>query len=164
MHQPRRHVRIHDDAARSDHRQGAQEVGDLRDAVLEQVTQAAATLRQSPGVGIEQFPRILGSDVLADQQQGDGRIRGADPQRGPQPVVGQRRRHPHVGDHHIDLRGVRRHLRDQFVRVAGARQHRVTLALQESRDALTQQRRIVGDDDLHPSILPGVRGGTPDSP
>ena len=64
-----------------------------------------------------------------------------------QPFVGVRRRHPDVHDRHVRL--VRAHLQHQLVRVAGLPDDVEAAVLEQPRDPLAQQDRVVGEDDAH---------------
>ena len=75
---------------RPDPAYGVGELLHVGDPVLEQVAERAAPARQLDGE--------VGLDVLREQQHADLGEALADPGRGPQPLVGVRRRHPDVGD------------------------------------------------------------------
>src|SRR2546429_180938 len=73
-----------------------QEVGHVRDAVLQQVADRAGRRR-------EQVGGVALLDVLGQDQQRDVRILAADDQRGPDALIGMRGRHPDVDDGQVRL-------------------------------------------------------------
>ena len=81
-------------AAAGDAAQRVHELGDVADAVLEQVADAAGA------VG-EQLGRVLPLDVLAEHEDRRAGHAPARLDRGPEPLVALARRHPDVDDGHV---------------------------------------------------------------
>ena len=129
-------------AAVGDPVQRLQEVGDVGHPVLEQVADRARPVGQQV-VGVRDL------DVLRQHQHRRARAGGADRDRGPQALVGVRRRHPYVDD--ADVGPVGRGGGDERGPVAD-RGHDVVAVLGEQPDQpLPQQDRVVGDDNLAPA-------------
>lgn len=74
------------------------------------------------------------------------------PHRRTDTLVRVRRRHPHVRDHHVRQRALRRELRDgldERLPVPDTRDDLVPQIGQKPGQALPQQHRILGDDHPH---------------
>ena len=110
------------------------------DAVLEQVADALGALG-------EQVERVLGLDVLREDEHARAGMPLADLARGPQPLVGVRRRHPDVDDR--DVRAVGAHLQHQLLGVARLPDDLEARVLEQPRDPLAQEHRVVGQHDAH---------------
>ena len=119
---------------------GVGELGDVRDAVLQQVADALGALG-------EQVERVLGLDVLREHEHAGAGMLLADLARGAQPLVGVRRRHADVDER--DVRAVRAHLQHQLVGRPGLPDDVEPGLLEQSRDPLAEQNRIVGENDAH---------------
>jgi hypothetical protein len=91
------HLGVQRRAARGHPAQRVDELVGADDAVLEQVTDPARVVAQ-------QHPGVRRLDPLREHQHGRVRVGGADGQGGPQTLVGEGRRHPHVDDR--DVRAV----------------------------------------------------------
>jgi hypothetical protein len=87
------HVRIDDGAAGGDPVKGAKKLGDVADAVFEQVAHGGAGLDELGGVGV--------LDVLGQDQNGQARVGAAELQGGTEPFVAEVGRHLDVGDDRI---------------------------------------------------------------
>ena len=137
-HELRDHLGIERGPAASDPSQGVHEFADVPDAILEQVPDPAGAVR-------EQLRRVLPLDVLA---QHEDRRTGHEPaglDRRPEALVPLARRHPDVHDGHVravfDDRG------DERRAIADLRDNRAAGFLDQARDALADERRVLGDDD-----------------
>ena len=75
---------------------GGEELGDVGDAVLEEVAEAA-------GIDGEQLGGVALLDVLRQHEDADPRPARADLEGGPEAVVGVGRRHAHVDDGEVGL-------------------------------------------------------------
>ena len=115
-------------------------VGELADVepILEQVAAA-------PFDAVEQAERVLASDVLREHEHADGGPPAADRGRGDEPFVGVRRRHADVDDRDVGLVGAEH---EQLLRRRDP-DHVETPFLEQARDALPYERRVVGDHDAH---------------
>src|SRR5215471_11556719 len=114
------------------------EVTDVGDAVLQQVTDA----RWRPS---EQFRRGLRLDVLGEHQHADLRVVGVDRLGGAQSLVGMGGRHAHVDDGHIGQ--VRVHCLPQRYRVGHRRDNVMTPAGERLGEPVPHDRGVFCDDD-----------------
>ena len=109
---------------------------DVGDAVLEQVADALGAVR-------EQLERVPLLDVLRQHEHAGLRLPLADRGGGAQALVGVGRRHADVDDGDVGL--VRRDLAQQVLGVARLADDLDAGLLEQPRDALAQQHRVVGD-------------------
>ena len=114
------------------------EVADIADPVLQEVTDPACPIR-------EELRRILPLDVLAEDE--DGGARHAPPRldRGAQTLVALGGRHPDVDDR--DVRTMGDDGLDERRTVADLGDDRPAGLLDQPRDSLADERRVLGDDD-----------------
>ena len=127
--------------------EGVHELADVRDPVLEQVADAAGAVRQ-------QLRRVLPLHVLAEHE--DGRP-GNEPtrlDRRAQPLVALGRRHPDVHDGHV------RPMVDDRLHearpVADLRDDLAARVRDDPREALADERRVLGDDDAQAGLVHGT--------
>jgi len=141
--------RIHDGATPGDPPQGVHELVHVRDPALEQVTDAAAARQQ--------VHRVFHLDMRRQHQDGGLGPLLTDRLRGVQALGRVRRRHADV-----DHDEVGEEPPDQFQQlggVTGPAQDLEVGALQQTREALTEQHVIVRYDhtgSAHPSLLPSA--------
>ncbi len=102
-------LRVEHGAAVGDPVDRVDQLGERRDAVLQQVADATAA-------GAEQLLRVGDLDVLRQQQDAGARQFGSQPDRRAHPLIPERRRHPHV--EHGEIRRESRSRRQQRVGVA----------------------------------------------
>ena len=108
------------------------------DAILEEVADAASPVgEQIAGVGL--------LDVLREHEHGRAWHLAAGLDRGPQALVGVRRRHPHVDDR--DVRAVLDDGGHQRVAVPDRRHDRAAGLVEQPDQPLAQQHRVVREDD-----------------
>ena len=124
-------------AATGDAPQCVHEFRDVADAILEQVADTAPTSASSSR-------RVLPLDVLAQHEDRRARHATARLDRGLEALVALRRRHPDVDDGHVGP--VLHDGRDEGVAVADLGHDRPARLLDEPRDALADERGILGDD------------------
>ena len=126
---------------------------DLADPLLEEVTEPGHAVR-------EQVEGVVLLDVLGeDDHAGLGEL-GPDPLGRVDPLGGERRGHPDVGEHGV--RPVRRHGREQRVGI-GHRRDQLDLGglRQEPGHALAHEEVVVGEDDAdRHSLTVGRAGGS----
>ena len=132
----RDHGRVEGRAARRHALDGVDELGDVAHAVLEQVADAG-------GVVADQLEHVGRLEVLREDEDRDRRMRAPDLGGGHQSIVGVARRHADVDDG--DVGHVGAHLEHEVVGVVRAADHLVPGVPQQRRDALAQQRIVVGD-------------------
>ena len=131
------HVGIERGAAVGDAPDRLQEVGDVHDAVLEQVADATAAVgQQLLGVGL--------LDVLGDDQHRGAGDPAAGLERRAQPLVAIAGRQADVDDGEVGL--LRHHLADQRVAVRHRRHHRDPVVAQQTSEPVAQERQVLGDD------------------
>ena len=127
-------------------RERVHELAHVRDAVLEQVADAAAAVR-------EQLARVLALDVLAEHEDRGPRHAPSRLDRGPQALVALGRRHADVDDGHV--RPVLDDRVDEGRPVADLRHHRCPGVLEQADQALAQQHGVLGDHHPQPGALHG---------
>src|SRR5205823_14400928 len=103
------------------------ELADVRDAVLEQVADSLCALR-------EQVERIVGLDILGEDEYAGPGVLLANLPRSPKALVRVRRRHADVDDRH--LRAVRPHPQEQLLGVPRLPHDLEAGILEQPRDAL----------------------------
>ena len=94
---------------------------------------------------LEQLDRVAGFRVLREHEHGCVRVLGPDLLRRSEAFVGVRRGHPNVDKR--DVRLVGPDLEQQVGGGAAAAHDLEALVLEQARDPLTQQHRVVSDDD-----------------
>src|SRR4051794_19361897 len=99
-------------------------------------------------------------DVLGEEHDPDRGMAAANLVRGPDPLVGLRRRHADVHDRHVGFVVVERG--DQLLRVLRLGDDLDAFAAEERSDALAHEPAVVGDHDPHGSsavtTVPAPRG------
>ena len=137
-------LRVERRPAGRDARERVHELADVGDAVLEQVADAAAPVR-------EQLARVLALDVLAEHEDRGAGHPPARLDRRPQALVALGRRHPDVDHRHV------RPLLDDRVHqgrpVADLRHDRRPGVLEQADQALAQQHGVLGDHHPQPGAL-----------
>src|ERR1700733_1047873 len=120
------------------HRVG--ELGSVEYPVLEQVTDRARA------VG-EQLAGVELLDVLGDDKDGQARDLGAGRERRPEPLVGERRRQPHVDDG--DVAAAPPDRGEEVLAVVGARRALEAVGLKEPDQPLAQEEQVFRYDNAH---------------
>src|SRR5262249_31081168 len=136
--QGRDDLRVDYGAPGRDAADGADEVVDVEDAVLEQVTDAL-------GLFGEQLHGVRRLDVLREDEDATRGVARPDLARRPQSFVGERRWHRNVHDRQIRLVGA--DLEQQIVDIGALADHDEALILEERRKAFAQEERVLGDHD-----------------
>ena len=95
-HQPLDHLRVEGRTTAGDLVQGAHQLVDLRDPLLQQVAQAGHAV-------LQQLEGVLLLDVLREDHDTDGGEVRADPLGRVDALGGERRGHPDVGEHRVRL-------------------------------------------------------------
>src|SRR5215469_7756033 len=122
--------------------QGLEELGQVRDPVLEQVADAVRPVGQQLG-GVALL------HVLREHQHAHLGPAAAYHQRGAQPLVGEGRRHPHVHYHGVGL--VLADRPKELLGLPGGRDHVVPGLGEQPGQPLAQQHGVLGDHDPHGS-------------
>jgi hypothetical protein len=152
-HQRLDHLGVEHRAAAADLAHRADQLGDVADALLEQIAQTGHAVD-------EQLERVVLLDVLRQHHHPHVRVLGADPLGGLDALIGVRGWHPDVGEH-----GVGRRRRDgphQRDRVARHRHHLDLVDLcQERGQAFTDQEVVVGHDEAERHSCDPTHGRTP---
>ena len=139
VHQPLDDLRVEGGAAARDVAQGADELVDVRDPLLEQVAEP----RDAVG---EQLEGVVLLDVLREHHHADRRVVGPDLLGRIDALGGVGRRHPDVGEHGVGL--VLGHGLQQRLRVGHAVDEIDLVDLgEQGRDALPHQEVVVGQHD-----------------
>ena len=133
--------RIERRAALADTAHRGGELVHVRDPVLQQVADAFRVLGQ-------ELHRVARLHVLREHEHARAREALADLLGRAQTLVGLGRRHADVHDRHARL--VHRHVSEQVLRGAGLGRHLEAGLLEQARDALAKEDRVVGEDDAHP--------------
>src|SRR5262249_7704599 len=128
----------------------------------------------------EQLGGVSLLDVLRQDKHSHVWPRAAHDQRGPQPFVGEGRRHAHIHYDHVGL--MLADLPEKLFRLSGCRYDVVACLGEQPGQALAQQDRILGNHDAHGSSTstsvgppaglrtssvpstPATRAARPDSP
>ena len=145
----RDHGRVERRAARRHALDGVDELRDVAHAVLEQVADAG-------GIVAHELEHVGRLEVLGEDEDRDRRMGAADLGGGHQSVVGVARRHADVDDG--DVGHVGAHLEHEVVRVVRAADHLVPGVPEQRRDALAQQRIVVGDHHAQGRLRAGLAG------
>src|SRR5215469_14653096 len=122
--------------------QGLEELGQVRDPVLEQVADAVRPVGQQLG-------GVAFLHVLREHQHAHLGPAAAYHQRGAQPLVGEGRRHPHVHYHGVGL--VLADRPKELLGLPGGRDHVVPGLGEQPGQPLAQQHGVLGDHDPHGS-------------
>src|SRR5215207_2291067 len=136
------HLGIEGGAAAGHAPERAREVCRVGHTVFEQVAEALRRFGQQLGGDAD-------LDMVGEQHDADVRVAAADLVRCLDALVSLRRRHADVHDGHVGLVLVDR--REQLVGARSLRDDIDALAAYERRDALAEQRTVVGDYDPHGS-------------
>ena len=132
-------------AAGGDAYEGIRELADVGHPVLEQIADAACSVRQ-------ELARVLRLDVLAEHQHGRSRDQPAGLDRRAQSLVALRGRHAHVDDGDVgpmaDDRG-----HERWPVADGSHDRRIAI-LDEPHEAFAQEDRILRDHHPHAVLLP----------
>jgi hypothetical protein len=120
--------------------QRVQELLDPAYPLLEQIAQARAAVREQLG-----GERLL--NVGREHEYGECGMPAPGLDRGADPVVGVRRRHPHIHDGHIGFVFI--HSLEEVARVRRGGHHVQGFGAQQQGEALAQQRLVLGDHDPH---------------
>ena len=131
---------VEDRAAVVDTPHRVDEAVDLGDPVLEQVADALAARGQ-------QVDRVVLLDVLREDEDPGLRQLLADRRRRPQAVVGVVGGHPDVDDRDVGLVGA--HLAQQVLGVGRLADDLDPGLVEQARDPLPQQHRVLADHDSH---------------
>jgi hypothetical protein len=114
------------------------EFAHVADPVLEEITDAAGAIG-------EQLRRVLALDILAEDQHRRSRNLPASLDRRPQSFVALARWHPHIDNRHI--RAMREDGLDERWPVTHLGDHDAARLLDQPRDSLANEGRILRDDD-----------------
>jgi len=132
------HLRVQGAAAGRDPAQRVEELGHIGDPVLQQVAHALRAARDELG-GV---PLL---HPLGQHQDAHGRPAVTDHERGPQSLVGERRRHPHV--HHAGIRLAPGDGPQESLGVADGGDDLVPLVGQQPGEPFAEQDGILRDRD-----------------
>ena len=136
--------RVERRAALGDPPDGGRELVDVGDAVLEQVPEPVRAVgEQLDGVGVR--------DVLGEDEHAGVGVLGADLAGRPDPLVGLGRRHANVDDRDVGV--VAAHLEHQLVGVPCLPDDLDLRLLEQPREPLAQQRRVVGDHGREAAVV-----------
>jgi PAS domain S-box-containing protein len=138
-------VRVEGRSPRGDTLDGVEELGDVADAILEQIADAGRVVA-------DELEHVGGLKVLREDEHGDAGVGAADLGGSNEPVVGVPGRHLHVHDRDVGRVGA--HLQQQVVGVSATTDDLVAGVLEEGRDAFAEQRVVVGHDD--PQLPRGI--------
>ena len=139
-----RHDRRVDDAlARRDATHRIDDHAAVGHALLEQVADPRRVL-------LDQAHRVADVEVLRQHEDAGRRVLGTDPLRRDQALVGVRRRHLDVDHRHIGLGEL--DAAHQLRRVAHTAGDRHPGTLEQARQPVAQEHRVVGDDHLQPVV------------
>ena len=152
-HQLRDDLRIERRATAGDASERVHELADVADAILEEVPDTTTAIG-------EEFRRVLPFDVLAQDEHRRPRHLAAGLDRGSEAFVTLRRRHPNVHDGHVRAVGDDR--LDERRAVGDLGHDRAPGLLDQPRDALADERRVLGNDDaqgfgFHASMMHHAR-------
>src|SRR5690348_14693307 len=147
-HQPGDDLRVDDRLARRDPADRVGELGEVGDALLEDVANPARVARQ-------QLDHVLGLHVLGHDQDGGAGPAPPDLQRGLEPLGGLGGRHPDVGQH--DLRADLAGQPQQGGGVRGQARDLETGVGQHAFQALGEKHGVLGDDHAHWRSARGAR-------
>src|SRR5690625_1725151 len=147
--QGRHDLRVEDRAPCSYPAHRLDELGDVGDSVLEEISDRSVAAR-------EQLARVQLLDILREHEDGKVGSRRTSVDRGAQSLVGECRRHTYVDDGDVDL-GFGERLR-QRRRIVDGSDDLELVRLEHAGEPISQEGEVLGDDNTHGNSMVTVVG------